>query len=117
MNRMEKRSNGKTLMLIKIIHTAIWFVFASAIIYVLYAGIFDKINMFVWVCVGLVFAEAVILIIFKWKCPFTVLGYKYTDNPKIGFDIFLPAWLAKNNKAIFSVIFAVGLSLVLWRIF
>jgi hypothetical protein len=114
---MEKRNNSKTLILIKIIHTAIWFIFASAIIYVLYAGIFDRVNMLVWVCVGLVFAEAVILFIFKWKCPFTILGYKYTDNPKTGFDIFLPVWLAKNNKMIFTTIFAVGLVLVLLRVF
>jgi len=109
-------SNTK-LILIKVIHTALWCVFASAIFYTLYAGIFNDIGALVWFCIGLVFLEAIILLIFKWKCPFTLLAQKYTENPYVGFDIFLPMWLARNNKTIFSILFAVGLILVLWRTF
>ena len=114
MKRLDK--NAK-LMLIKLIHTAIWFIFASAIVYVLYAGVFDRINVLVWLCIGLVFMEAIILLIYKWKCPLTVLGYKYADDLRVGFDIFLPQWLAKHNKIIFSALFFIGLALVLWRVF
>ena len=109
-------TDRKKLLLIKLLHTAIWCVFVAAISYILYAGIFDKINLLVWICVGLVIVEGIILLIFKWKCPFTILGYKYTDNRDDGFDIFLPAWLAKHNKVIFSGLFVVGLVLVVWRV-
>jgi len=112
-----KRKNNTKLTLIKLIHTAIWFVLASAIFYVLYASIFDRVNILVWLCIGLVFLEAIILLMFKWRCPLTLLGYKYIENPHIGFDIFLPNWLAKHNKMIFSVLFSIGLVLVLWRTF
>ena len=112
---MKRLDDNKKLILIKLIHTAIWGVFIVAILYILYAGIFDNVSMLVWFCVGLVFVEGIILLICKGKCPFTLLGYKYTNNPRVGFDIFLPVWLAKNNKTIFSVLFSIGFILVLWR--
>ena len=113
---MKRLDNDNKLMLIKIAHTVIWCVFVIAILYILYAGIFDRVSGLVWFCIGLVFIEGIILLIFKGKCPFTLLGYKYANNPEIGFDIFLPAWLAKNNKLIFTSLFFIGLVLVLWRI-
>jgi len=102
---------------IKLAHTAIWLMFVSAILYVLFAGIFNRINALVWVCIGAVVVEGIVLLIFKGKCPFTIAGYKYAENPQIGFDIFLPVWLAKNNKIIFSTLFIIGLALVVWRVF
>ena len=102
--------------MIKSIHTAIWGIFAAAIFYILFAGIFDRVNLLAWICIGLVFVECAVLLIYKWKCPFTLLGQKYTDNHEVGFDIFLPAWLAKHNKTIFGSIFLIGLALVLWRV-
>ena len=100
------------LFLIKLAHTVIWYVFVAAIFYVLYAGISDKVNILAWLCIGLVFVEGIVLFLCKGKCPFTLLGYKYTNNPQVGFDIFLPAWLAKNNKLIFTILFLIGLTLV-----
>jgi len=105
----------KNLFLIKLTHTAIWCVFVAAILYVLYAGIFDRVDILTWFCIGLVFIEGIILMIYKWRCPLTLLGHKYTNNPRVGFDIFLPMWLAKNNKTIFSTLFIIGFILVLWR--
>jgi len=115
--RMKKLDNNTKLLLVKLTHTAIWCVFVAAILYILYAGIFDSIGPLVWYCIGLVFLEGIVLLICKWRCPLTLLGYQYTDNPQVGFDIFLPVWLAKNNKTIFTILFAVGLVLVLWRVF
>jgi len=114
---MKKLDNSSKLILIKLTHTAIWSVFVFAILYMLFAGIFDRVNVLVWICIGLVLIEGVVLFICKWNCPFTLLAHKYTSDHHIGFDIFLPAWLAKNNKTIFSALFAIGLALVLWRVF
>ena len=110
-------TNNLKLIYIKLVHTAIWLVFVAAIFYVLYAGVFDNVNILAWLCIGLVFIEGIVLMICKGKCPFTLLGYKYTKNPQIGFDIFLPVWLAKHNKKIFSTLFLIGLVLVMWRVF
>ncbi|MCL2562674.1 MAG: hypothetical protein FWE08_01380 [Oscillospiraceae bacterium] len=102
---------------IKLIHTAIWLIFVAAILYIFYAGIFDRITPLVWLCIGLVCIEGIVLLLCKGKCPLTLLGYRYADNPQVGFDIFLPAWLARHNKLIFSTLFAIGFILILWRVF
>ena len=110
-----KNIDNKKLISIKLIHTIIWFIFASAIMYVCYAGAFDKVNRLVWVCIGAVVFEGIVLLMNKGKCPLTSIAGKYTDNRSANFDIFLPEWLAKYNKILFTSIFLVGFSLVLWR--
>jgi len=104
------------LILIKSFHTAIWFVMASAVFYIIYAGMVNEINRLVWFCIGLIFLEGVILFAFKWKCPLTLMAQKYADDTRTGFDIYLPAWLAKNNKIIFTILFLIGLFLAAWRV-
>jgi len=49
-------------------------------------------------------------------CPLTQVAKKYTDKHVVGFDIFLPSWLAKHNKAIFTSLFAIGLAFVIYRL-
>lgn len=107
----------KKLFLIKLLHTIIWFFYVCIILYILYAAIFDKINSYLWIAITLVFLEGLILMVFKGKCPLTVVGYKYSSNHEVGFDIFIPRWLAKYNKLIFTTIFIIGLLIVLYRVF
>ena len=113
---MKRLDNKSKLFLIKFVHTAIWSVLVIAILYVLYAGIFDGVGMLTWFCIGLIIVEGIVLLICKGKCPLTLLAYNYTDNRSVGFDIFLPVWLAEKNKLIFSTVFLVGFMLVLWRV-
>lgn len=107
---------SKKLLWVKIIHTAIWLFYVYIIGYILFAGIYNKIDIYLFLSIGLVIFEGIILILFKWKCPLTIIGNKYTDNHEVGFDIFLPKWLAKNNKAIFSTIFFVGVLITIYRV-
>lgn len=102
------------LFLIKIIHTLIWAFYVGIILYILYAGIMGMTNMYVWGAIGLVFVEGLVLALFNGKCPLTVLGYRYTKDREVGFDIFLPKWLAKYNKHIFTTLFVIGCLLVLF---
>ena len=106
---------SKKLLCIKLIHTIICVFFVLVIFYILFAGIFNTINVYTFIAIGLVVIEGLILLLFGWRCPFTVLGEKYTDNNEIGFDIFLPEWIAKNNKAIFGVLFGIGVVIVILR--
>lgn len=104
------------LFLIKLTHTIIWAIYLVIIIFIFYAGLFDRIGLPVWTAVGLMILEGVVLILNKCKCPLTVLGHRYTSNPETGFDIFLPKWLAKYNKIIFGCLFFIGLIIVIYRI-
>ena len=108
-------SDAKKLVIVKFVHTLIWLVFVAAILYVCYAGAFDRVDSLVWWCVGAVVFEGILLLINKWKCPLTSLAYKYTDERTTGFDIYIPKWLARHNKSLFSALFLVGLSLAIWR--
>ncbi|SDL38235.1 hypothetical protein SAMN04488514_101607 [Kriegella aquimaris] len=103
------------LLAIKLIHTIIWAFFVFVICYVLYSGITNQVNTFTWVGIGLIIGEGLILLVFKMFCPLTLLARKYSDSKKENFDIFLPNWLAKYNKFIFTSIFIVGLLLVVIR--
>ena len=85
--------------------------------YILYASIFNKLDKFLWLAVGLVILEGLILIINHWRCPLTILGYKYSSNHEVGFDIFLPKMLAQHNKAIFLTLFIFEMLLILYRVF
>lgn len=103
------------LLAIKIVHTVIWVFFVVVIFYVLYTGITDNVTMYTWICVALVIGEGLTLLIFKMFCPLSLIARKYSDSEKDNFDIFLPNWLAKNNKLIFTSIFIVGLVIVIYR--
>jgi hypothetical protein len=108
-------NEANKLLGIKVIHTVIWVFFVFVIFYVLYSGITNTINSFTWIGIGLIIGEGLVLLFFKMFCPLTLMARKYSNSEKANFDIFLPNWLAKNNKAIFTSIFIVGVVLVLMR--
>lgn len=103
------------LLLIKLIHTLIWLFFVIVIFYILYSGISNNINAYTWIGIGLIVTEGIVLLIFKMFCPLTLLARNYSDSKKENFDIFLPNWLAKYNKLIFTTIFGIGVILVVVR--
>ena len=106
---------NKELLLIKSIHTVIWLFYNVVIFYLLYAVVADKIDKWVWICVGLVVAEGLVLLIFKWFCPLTIIARKYSDSDRDNFDIYLPEWLAKHNKLIYTGIFGIAILILLYR--
>lgn len=75
----------------------------------------NTVNLYTWIGIGLVLGEGLVLLLFKMYCPLTVLARKYSVSQKDNFDIFLPNWLAKYNKLIFTIIYAAGLALVIFR--
>lgn len=105
------------LLVIKLVHTIIWAFFVFVIFYILYSGITNCINTFTWIGIGLIIGEGLVLLVFKMFCPLTLVARKYSDSKNDNFDIFLPNWLAKHNKLIFTSIFIVGLVLVVVCVF
>jgi hypothetical protein len=87
----------------------------AVIFYISYSGVFNKITVYTWIGIGLIILEGIVLLAFKMFCPLTLMARKYSDSEKENFDIFLPNWLAKNNKLIFTTIFAIGLIVVIIR--
>jgi len=94
------------LTLIKIIHTAVWIFFNFVIFYMLYAAIANKLALWLWIVYGFVLLEGLTLLTFKSHCPLNLLARKYSNSTKDNFDIYLPSWLAKYTKLIYTTIFA-----------
>ena len=54
---------------------------------------------------GAVLIECAILLLNHGRCPLTDVARRYTDERTDNFDIYLPLWLARYNKAIFGTLF------------
>lgn len=108
--------NALKLFSVKLMHTAIWAIFVTVIVYVLYCGVADDVNRYTWIAIGLVIAEGLTLVVFGGRCPLTVLARNYSDSNRDNFDIFLPNWLARYNQVIFTTVYVVGLIVVGYRL-
>ena len=106
-------NDHQKLISIKILHTLIWIFFNIVIGYMIYAVIIDKIDKYVWIAIGLVVLEGLVLLIFKYTCPLTLVARNYTNSTSDNFDIFLPNWLARYTKVIYTTIFAVLVVIIL----
>lgn len=104
------------LFIIKAVHTLIWLFFNGVIFYMLYAAIVNKLDIWLWLGYALIFAEGIILLIFNSSCPLTLLARNYSDSTSANFDIFLPNWLAKYNKLVYSAILMVVTVITLVRL-
>ncbi len=104
------------LKLIKIIHTLIWVFFNFVIFYMLYAAIANKLDLWLWIGYGFIFLEGLTLLTFKSHCPLNLLARKYSNSAKNNFDIYLPNWLAKYTKLIYTTIFAIIFMITIYQI-
>ncbi len=101
---------------IKLVHTAVWALFAGCIVAIPVVVWRDELQLAVTLS-AIVTVEVGILAFNGWKCPLTAVAARYTDERRANFDIYLPEWLARFNKEIFGTLFVGGLLLVLarWR--
>ncbi|MBN8856303.1 MAG: hypothetical protein BGO55_17465 [Sphingobacteriales bacterium 50-39] len=108
--------NESKLRIIKILHTAVWLFFNVVIFYMLYAVIMDRIGIWLWIGYGLVILEGLVLLFFNFFCPLTIIARRYSNSDKDNFDIYLPNWLAKYNKLIYTCIMGVILAITVVRL-
>ena len=101
---------------VKLAHTLIWAFFVTVIGYILYCGLANDISQRTWMAAGLVVLEGLVLLVFGGRCPLTLIARNYSDSDRDNFDIFLPNWLARYNKLIFTSLYVVGLLLVGYRL-
>jgi len=108
-----RRANA--LVRIRLIHTAAWAFFAGCVLAIPFAAVMRNFRGAA-ILSGFVLVECAILAMNHGRCPLTNLASRYTDDRRDNFDIYLPLWLARNNKSIFGTIFVLGelLVLALW---
>jgi hypothetical protein len=104
----ESARNQFMLVFVKVIYTLVWGVMAASTFYAIYAGLVWRFNTPFCVSIGLIVVELTILVLTRRRCPLTTVAERYTSDRRDNFDIYLPEWVARHNKTIFSVIFALG---------
>jgi hypothetical protein len=102
----DARSMQTELHVVKVIHTLAWAIFTGCILAIPVLAWRGKFGSVVVLTI-LVFIEIAVLIANEWRCPLTNVAARYTDDRSDNFDIYLPLWLARNNKLIFGWLFAV----------
>jgi hypothetical protein len=102
------------LFTIKILHTLIWLFFVTCILALPLAGFTRHFRWAAALAIVIV-VECVLLAFNHFHCPLTDLAAHYTEDRAPNFDIFLPAWLARNNQIIFGTLFVAGGLLALWK--
>ena len=102
------------LLMIKTFHTVAWAFFAGAILAIPVA---TWLGEFAWVAglIAVVLVEVAILALNHMRCPLTAIAARYTEDRRANFDIYLPLWLAANNKQVFGTLFCAGLLFALFR--
>jgi hypothetical protein len=104
------------LIIVKATHTIIWLFFNVVIFYMLYAVIVNKIDHWLWIGYGLFIVEGITLLAYKFYCPLTVMARKYSSSTKDNFDIYLPNWLAKYTKLIYTGILIVIVIITIYQL-
>lgn len=99
-------TSKQKLVSIKLVHTLIWIFFNAVLVYLYYAVLTRTVGFWFWMGIAVIAAECIVLMALNWTCPLTFLARRFSDSDKENFDIYLPLWLAKYNKQIYSVIFA-----------
>ena len=116
MDRAHNDPAIEALRTIKLVHTAVWALFAGCIV---------AIPIETWrgdlkgslVLIAVVSIEVCVLLTNRLRCPLTGIAARYTDDRRDNFDIYLPLWLARYNKHIFGSLFAAGVlyTVLVWR--
>jgi len=103
------------LFAIKLAHSIVWLILGTTTFYIFYSGLINRVTIYTWIAIATIVGEGIVLLSLKWTCPLTIMARKYSDSQKDNFDIFLPNWLARHNKTIFTTMFIVGVILVIYR--
>ncbi|MGZ5036971.1 MAG: hypothetical protein ACXWG1_00765 [Usitatibacter sp.] len=99
---------------IKVAHTVVWAFFAACVLIIWWFAWRGELGHAA-VAIGVVSGEVAILAANGWKCPLTAVAARYTSERRDNFDIYLPEWLARENKRIFGTLYVLGALFTLAR--
>jgi hypothetical protein len=106
-----------TIFQIKLVHSLIFWIMSLCVVYALFSGVANRINIWTWVAVGLLFVETVVLAVSGWQCPLTILAERKGAVKGSVTDIFLPRWLADRIFPICGTLYGISLFLIVLRVF
>ena len=98
--------------MIKSIHTTIFILMSFCVIYIFYCGITETYNWILFLAIGFILIEGLVLILNNWQCPLTNLAKKYGDEKGRVTDMFFPQWFVPHVFQTYTALFVIGLVLL-----
>ena len=107
-------SQMNSLRAVKALHTVVWAFFVVCIVAI---PLFTTLSLFglAALFVGIVALEVAVLVFNSMRCPLSDIAARYTDDKRANFDIYLPEWLARNNKTVFGTLYVAAVTYLLAR--
>ncbi|MDQ6603094.1 MAG: hypothetical protein M3Z19_10235 [Chloroflexota bacterium] len=103
------------LVVVKAVHTLIFFSMSWAVLYTLYSGLTNRVTRKTGMAVAAVLGEGIVFARNGSRCPLTKVAEGLgAVNGTVG-DIFLPQWFARRIPAVSSTLMGVGLLAMLWH--
>ena len=96
------------LVAIKSLHTVVWALFVACILGIFVAARAGRLSLAAGLIV-VVLGEVLVLVFNRLRCPLTGVAARYTEERAANFDIYLPLWLARHNKAVFGTLYLLGI--------
>jgi hypothetical protein len=105
------------LLAIKTVHTLVWAFFAGCILLIPIFAWFARFGIAASL-IAVTAVEMLVILFNGGRCPLTGIAARYTEDRRANFDIYLPEWLARNNKRIFGTLYACGVlvTALLWNL-
>lgn len=103
------RQHGLALVVIKFVHTLIFFSVEFCVLYYLYSGLTGRVTRLTKLAFGVVMCESLVFLGNNRRCPLTDLAEKLGSSHGSVTDIFLPGWFAKRIPEVSSILLATGL--------
>jgi hypothetical protein len=92
------------LIAIKVAHTIIWGLFVTCIVGMPVAGALRRFDVGAWMA-GAVLVECASLAANRGQSPLTPIAARFSEDQRLGFDIYLPGRLLCRHKTIFGTLF------------
>ena len=115
-SQIEQRAVHLTVLHIKLVHTAIFAVLSTCVLYVLASGVVDHITLWTWWAIAAIVAEGIVLLMNGGRCPLTAVAEQLGAATGSVSDIFLPKWFADRIFPICGTLFLIGCALIAVRV-
>ena len=97
---------------VKFVHMVIFLLLSSCLGYLFYSGITETYNWVLFLAVGVLLLEGVVLLVNRGQCPLTLLAKTYGDETGRITDMFLPAWFVPHLFRVGITLFVSGVVLL-----
>ena len=107
--------HGRAIVVIKLVHSAIFLLNSAAILHIFVAGVRDRPSRWTPAALVLAFTEVAVFLANRGRCPLTDLVERLGGESGRVSDIFLPRWFADRIPQLCGPLLLIGVLTLLWH--